>query len=452
MLNREKSSAPRRPGQRRTTELCEHEQVGLVPPALPDDFAALLEDIRQHGIRNPLDITRDGRILDGRHRFRAARSLKMAAVPVRFVSPRDELDPESFILRSALRVKHLTDDQRAVLAYEFTRRRKVENQQRACRLARAAKAQKRAGKKPVSGAASETAMTDSWEEAQRLFAVPERKMRAIKRLAKKESPFLVKVRSGEMGLLEARRLTRIQTIQLDKARRQADAKSLPPINELICGDCLKVIPRLPDRTFSLLLTDPPWGCGYDQPWRVASPRESISNDTDPKTALRLFDRMLTAVAAKMRHDCKMLVFVPWRHEPQFRAVIEKHRYSIRDILYWVRNMPTFPAGSNFSCQCTQVIYAVKGNPRIYPRRTNVFRARTGRRTDHPCENPVDILKQLIECTTVEGESVLDPFAGSGSCLEAAWSIGREAVGIEQKREHYLEALARLSKLARGKQS
>ena len=54
---------------------------------------------------------------------------------------------------------------------------------------------------------------------------------------------------------------------------------------------------------------------------------------------------------------------------------------------------------------------------------------------HPCEKPQDMLRHMIQCSTREGDTVLDPFAGSGSTLIAAKSLGRKAVGIEMSEQH-----------------
>lgn len=70
-----------------------------------------------------------------------------------------------------------------------------------------------------------------------------------------------------------------------------------------------------------------------------------------------------------------------------------------------------------------------------------LRKNSGGVKHHPTEKPVDILRQLIESSSVMGETVYDPFAGSGSTLIAAALEGRKAIGCEIE-ERYCEAAAR----------
>jgi site-specific DNA-methyltransferase (adenine-specific) len=60
---------------------------------------------------------------------------------------------------------------------------------------------------------------------------------------------------------------------------------------------------------------------------------------------------------------------------------------------------------------------------------------------HPTEKPLGILTPLIAYACPPGGLVLDPFAGSGSTLDAARQSGRRAVGIEAD-ERYCEVAAR----------
>jgi site-specific DNA-methyltransferase (adenine-specific) len=60
---------------------------------------------------------------------------------------------------------------------------------------------------------------------------------------------------------------------------------------------------------------------------------------------------------------------------------------------------------------------------------------------HPCPRPLDTMRHIVGIATAYGETILDPFAGSGTTLRAAKDLGRRAVGIELD-ERYCEIAAR----------
>ena len=58
---------------------------------------------------------------------------------------------------------------------------------------------------------------------------------------------------------------------------------------------------------------------------------------------------------------------------------------------------------------------------------------------HPTQKPVNILKRLIEIYTDEGDVVIDPVAGSGTTLRAAYELNRDSYGFEVSRKFFTEA-------------
>jgi site-specific DNA-methyltransferase (adenine-specific) len=65
---------------------------------------------------------------------------------------------------------------------------------------------------------------------------------------------------------------------------------------------------------------------------------------------------------------------------------------------------------------------------------------------HPDEKPVDLLTPMIAYACPHGGLVVDPFAGSGSTLDAARQSGRRAIGIEGHEPYAERAARRLEQL------
>lgn len=58
---------------------------------------------------------------------------------------------------------------------------------------------------------------------------------------------------------------------------------------------------------------------------------------------------------------------------------------------------------------------------------------------HPNQKPLSLLRRLIEIFTDPGDVVIDPCAGSGAALRAAYEVGRNSYGFEISREFYQRA-------------
>lgn len=70
---------------------------------------------------------------------------------------------------------------------------------------------------------------------------------------------------------------------------------------------------------------------------------------------------------------------------------------------------------------------------------------------HPTQKPISILKRLIEIFTDKGDVVIDPVAGSGSTLRAAYELGRNSYGFEVSSDFYHDAKEKMLCVKSGAQ-
>lgn len=95
-----------------------HPLAELFPMIQGEAFKALVEDVREHGVRRPI-VLLDGMILDGRNRYMAAREVGAAYRVVDFVGD----DPVSYVVSENINRRHLTDSQRAMVAAKIAKLR-----------------------------------------------------------------------------------------------------------------------------------------------------------------------------------------------------------------------------------------------------------------------------------------------------------------------------------------
>ena len=68
---------------------------------------------------------------------------------------------------------------------------------------------------------------------------------------------------------------------------------------------------------------------------------------------------------------------------------------------------------------------------------------------HPTQKPVVLMEWLIRLLSNKGDTVLDPFMGSGSTGVAAERLGRNFIGIELNESYYNIAAGRLKHVSKN---
>lgn len=72
--------------------------------------------------------------------------------------------------------------------------------------------------------------------------------------------------------------------------------------------------------------------------------------------------------------------------------------------------------------------------------------------NHPCPVPVELMERIILLTTNEGDTVLDPFMGSGTTAIACINTKRNYIGFEIDKDYYLSSLERIDKHIKEKEN
>jgi len=82
----------------------------------------------------------------------------------------------------------------------------------------------------------------------------------------------------------------------------------------------------------------------------------------------------------------------------------------------------------------------------FPRVAGTFKERKG---FHGCQMPEQLLGRIIRACSNEGDTVLDPFTGSGTTLAVAKKLGRSYLGFELSKQYVTESRARLKRIKSG---
>ena len=106
------------------TKLAIHPAAEIFPMMSGSDFAALKEDIRQNGQREPI-VCFDDKVLDGRNRYRACEEL---GIEPELCELESCPDPVAYVLSMNLHRRHLTEGQRAAVAAKVANIKLGDNQ------------------------------------------------------------------------------------------------------------------------------------------------------------------------------------------------------------------------------------------------------------------------------------------------------------------------------------
>ena len=210
--------------------------------------------------------------------------------------------------------------------------------------------------------------------------------------------------------------------------------------ELRQGDCLEIMNEIPEKSVDLILTDSPYGFGYQ------------SNMKKNKDLPMFYDRntswlneWLYKANKILKDDGHLYMFAPVQKIDEFKQKIENF-FIIKNILVWDKNC--FGMGDLYGQYAPSyefIIFAVKeqGKKLNGKRERDLLSFNKCKPELHPTQKPVELLKYLIEKSTNENDVVLDSFMGSGSTGVAAKELNRNFIGIELDEKYFNIAKERI---------
>lgn len=221
-----------------------------------------------------------------------------------------------------------------------------------------------------------------------------------------------------------------------------------PLNEIICGDAVEELQKLPDESIDLIVTDPPYGISRElncKGQRLGTTAKLNFNFGEWDT----FNKEWFDIALKKTKGW-MMTFCAKKDVGFFIDGLEKNGFIAIDVLVWQKPDPIpLNAKSRFLNAWEAVVIGKKPGATWnsnYEHNIIKVQAPKGKNRIHPTQKPVELIKKLINLTTQEDEIVLDPFMGSGTTAVACLETKRNYIGFEISKQYWKQSLRRIENL------
>ena len=198
------------------------------------------------------------------------------------------------------------------------------------------------------------------------------------------------------------------------------------------GDCRDILPTL--EPVDLVLTDPP----YNKVNRVTHGLRSIDKG---RADSGVFDLEFTAREI-VRLCQSAYVWCGTEQVSDWRRLFVESGLSTR-LCIWEKPNPSPMNGEHIWLSSIEACVFGKKPKATFNEfcASPVWHDPRDNETPHPTEKPLSLFARLLLVSSNPGDTILDPFMGSGTTLRAAKDLGRKAVGIEIE-ERYCEIAAR----------
>jgi len=209
------------------------------------------------------------------------------------------------------------------------------------------------------------------------------------------------------------------------------------VNQIICGDALTLIKKVPDNSIDAIMTDPPYGLN----------KKGILNDAN----LTTFREILPECYRVLKDSSFFMTFFSTKFLPElFRD--NPFSYFWQIVLYCPEGSVRSPIGFTKYMSC---FIFKKGSPKLIKANKDIFKDTPGKMVEpdegfinHPTPKPKHFIKEILMMFTKENDLILDPFIGSGATAVACQHLNRKFIGFEISSEYCQLANQRLSQQIR----
>jgi len=248
-----------------------------------------------------------------------------------------------------------------------------------------------------------------------------------------------------------------------------------PLDQIVLGDCVEVLERLPPSSIDLIFADPPYNLQLRQElWRPNLTRvDAVDDEWDRFADFAAYDTFteawLRACRRVLRGTGTIWVIGTYHNIFRIGRLMQDLGFWILNDIIWVKAnpMPNF-RGVRFTNAHETLIWAQKKRGARYtfnyhamkhlnderqmrsdweiPICTGDERVRINGQKAHATQKPEALLYRIILACSNPDDVVLDPFFGSGTTGAVAKRLGRHWIGIERDGAYVEMARARIEKV------